>query len=418
MFHELVVSIRMAFKNLRTNVGRTVLTLVGVVIGITSVIIVSSTGQGVKNFVLGQIENFGTDIIQVEVKVPATGKASTQNAIGQASGIQITTMKIEDGKALGKLPNVAAYVPGTMAQERASYENINKRSFIFGVGSQYAQIDKNTKLAEGSFFTQAEDDSLAQVAIIGSNVKDSFFGNDNPLGKTIKIKDQNYKVIGLVEPRGAVAGFNYDDIIYIPVQTVQKKILGIDYIRFVMIKVKDEKLIDVTAEDLTDEMRRLHDITDQNKDDFGVTSIKEAQNTIAKVFGTINILLLALTSISLIVGGVGIMNIMYVSVTERIYEIGLRKAVGAKTSDILKQFLLEAIFITLFGGIVGIFMGFLLTFLLSYIFSLLGFNLQLSATLQSIITATVFSVAVGIIFGYYPARKASQLTPMDALRKE
>jgi len=249
-------------------------------------------------------------------------------------------------------------------------------------------------------------------------VRESFFGNDNPLGKNIKINNQNYKVIGLVESRGAVAGFNYDDIIYIPVQTVQKKILGIDYIRFIMVKVKDQNLIDVTAADLTDEMRRLHDITDPDKDDFGVTSIKEAQETIAEVFGTINILLLALTSISLIVGGVGIMNIMYVAVVERTFEIGLRKAVGAKTGDILKQFLLEAIFITFAGGAVGIFLGFLFTLMLSYMFSALGFNLALSATAQSIFIATGFSVAVGLIFGYYPAKKASMLTPMDALRKE
>lgn len=418
MFHEILLSIKLAFRNLRANKGRTVLTLVGVVIGITSVIVVSSAGQGVKSFVLGQVGSFGTDIIQVEVKVPATGKASTQNAIGQAQGIQITTMTIADAEALGKIPNVAANAPGTMAQELTSYQNTNKRSFLFGVGAQYIQIDQNTKLADGSFFTQAEDDSLAQVAVIGSAVRESFFGSDNPLGKNIKIKDQNYKVIGLVEPRGAVAGFNYDDIIYIPVQTVQKKILGIDYIRFVMLKVKDEKLIEVTAADLTDEMRRLHDIDDPSKDDFGVTSIKEAQETIAEVFGTINILLLALTSISLVVGGVGIMNIMYVAVAERTFEIGLRKAVGAKTGDILKQFLWEAIFITFAGGIAGIILGFLFTLLLSYIFSIFGFDLALSATLQSILIATGFSVAVGIIFGYYPAKKASTLSPMDALRKE
>ncbi|MFA6974048.1 MAG: ABC transporter permease [Parcubacteria group bacterium] len=418
MFHELIVSIKLAFKNLRANKGRTILTLVGVVIGITSVIVVSSAGQGVKNFVLGQVGSFGTDIIQVEVKVPATGKASTANATGQAQGIQITTMKIADAEKLGKLPNIAAVTPGTMAQERASYQNVNKRIFIFGVGAQYAQIDQNTKLEDGTFFTEAEDDSLGQVAVIGSNVRDSFFGTDNPLGKTIKIKDQNYKVIGLVQSRGAVAGFNYDDIVYIPVQTVQKKILGIDYVRFIMVKVKNEALIDVTAADLTDEMRRLHDITDPNKDDFGVTSIKEAQDTIAKVFGTINILLLALTSISLIVGGVGIMNIMYVAVAERTFEIGLRKAVGAKTGDILKQFIFEAIFITFAGGAVGIILGFALTLLLSYVFTLLGFSLQLSATPQSILLATSFSVAVGLIFGYYPARSASRLTPMDALRKE
>ena len=194
---EVIVSVKLAFKNLRSNVGRTILTLTGVVIGVVAVILVSSLGQGVKGFILGQVGAFGTDLIQIEVKVPATGKASTQNAIGQATGIQITTMTISDAKEIGKLPNVSAYAPGTMTQELASYQETNKRVFLFGVGAQYNQIDQNTKLSEGAFFSQSDDESLAQVAIIGSNIKEAFFGEDNPLGKNIKIKNQNYKVVGL-----------------------------------------------------------------------------------------------------------------------------------------------------------------------------------------------------------------------------
>ncbi|HAT74842.1 MAG TPA: hypothetical protein DCS28_02280 [Candidatus Moranbacteria bacterium] len=305
-----------------------------------------------------------------------------------------------------------------MAQEITSYQNTNKRCLLFGVGPQYNQIDQNTKLSDGSFFTQSEDDSLTQVAVIGSDIAEAFFGNDNPLGKNIKIKNQNYKIIGVAEPRGAMAGFNYDELIFIPVQTMQKKILGIDYIRFIMVKAEDEKLIDATAIDLTDEMRRLHKITDPNKDDFGVTSIKEAQKTIEGVFKTINILLLALTSISLVVGGVGIMNVMYVAVAERTFEIGLRKAVGAKAKNILRQFLLEAIFITFFGGIIGIISGYFLLLALSYFSVFLGYAIELSLSGNAVSLAVGFSVATGIIFGYYPARAASKLSPMEALRKE
>ncbi|MCX6762064.1 MAG: ABC transporter permease [Candidatus Moranbacteria bacterium] len=416
--HELIISIKLAFKNLRSNLGRTVLTLVGVVIGVIAVILVSSLGQGVKNFILAQVGTFGTDLIQVEVKVPATGKASTQNAIGQATGIQVTTMTIADAKDIGKLPNIAAYAPGTMTQELASYQNANKRVFLFGVGAGYSQIDQNTKLTEGAFFSQSDDESLAQVAVIGSNIRDAFFGDDDPLGKNIKIKNQNYKVVGLAGERGAVAGFNYDDLIYIPVQTMQKKLLGINYIRFVMVKVQNEKLIDETAAELTDEMRRLHKITDPSKDDFGVTSIKEAQATIASVFNTINILLLALTSISLVVGGVGIMNVMYVAVAERTFEIGLRKAVGAKAKNILRQFLWEAIFITFFGGMVGIILGYLLLLVLSYAAASFGFPINFGLSVNAISLAVGFSVATGVIFGYYPARAASRLSPMEALRKD
>ncbi len=416
--HELIISIKLAFKNLHSNLGRTILTLVGVVIGVIAVILVSSLGQGVKGYILSQVGAFGTDLIQIEVKVPATGKASTQNAVGQATGIQITTMTIDDAKEIGKIPNIAAYAPGTMTQELTSYQNTNKLSFLFGVGAQYAQIDQNTKLTEGNFFSESDDASLAQVAVIGSGVQSSFFGQDDPLGKSIKIKGQNYKVIGVAAPRGAVAGFNYDDIIYIPVQTMQKKLLGIDYVRFIMVKVRDEKMIDLTAANLTDEMRRLHKITDPNKDDFGVTSIKEAQATIEKVFSTINILLLALTSISLVVGGVGIMNVMYVAVVERTFEIGLRKAVGARPANILRQFLWEAIFITFFGGIAGIILGYLILLVLSYIISAFGFPIRFGLSASAISLAVGFSVATGVIFGYYPARTASRLSPMEALRKD
>jgi putative ABC transport system permease protein len=238
------------------------------------------------------------------------------------------------------------------------------------------------------------------------------------LDKEIRINNQNYKVIGVLEKRGINTGVNIDEIAYLPVKTLQTKIMGIDYLHSITVKVKDENRLDVTVADITDTLRRQHGITDPNKEDFLVSSIKEAKDIIGKIFGTINILLLALTSISLVVGGVGIMNVMYVAVVERTFEIGLRKAVGAKSSDILKQFLFEAIFITLAGGIVGIVLGFLLSFLLSYVFSQLGFSLALSVTWQSLLVATGFSSAVGIIFGYYPAHKASQLSPMEALRKE
>lgn len=418
MFHELIVSIKLALKNLRANVGRTVLTLVGIVIGITSVIVIMSSGQGVKSYLLGQIESFGTDVISVEVKVPNTGKNSTQNAAGQAQGIQITTMKLEDSDALRKVPNIADAYPDNFTQEIVSYQNTTKRSLLFGTGAHVPIVDPGVKVVEGNFFTDSDDKSLAQVAVIGADLRDIFFGTGEALGREIRINNQNYRVIGVLEKRGSVSIINFDEIVYLPVQTLQKKILGVNYIRQIIVKVKDTDLLDQTMADITDTMRRQHNITDPSKDDFSVSSIKEVQDTISKVFGTLNILLLALTSISLIVGGVGIMNVMYVAVIERTFEIGLRKAVGAKPADILKQFLFEAIFITLAGGAIGILLGFLASELFSLIFARLGFALKFLITFQSILLAVGFSMAVGIIFGYYPARKASQLSPMEALRKE
>ncbi|NTV40827.1 MAG: FtsX-like permease family protein [Candidatus Moranbacteria bacterium] len=418
MFKRFLLSLKLALQSLTDNVGRTVLTLVGIIIGILSIIVVTSSGQGVKEYILGQVNSFGTDIIQVETKVPATGKTSSANATGQAQGIQITTLKIADAEVLLKVPNVERAAPASIGQEVASYQGQNKRAMIFGAGADYPFIDNANKLAEGNFYSQGDDNGLAQVVVIGSDIKNSLFGTEDALGKTIRIKGVNFRVVGVLQKRGVVTFLNYDEFIYMPVQTLQKKILGIDYVRMIMLKVKDSSLIDVTAADVTDTLNHQHKTPKPEQEDFSVSTIQEAQKIISDVFGTINILLLALTSISLIVGGVGIMNVMYVSVVERTFEIGLRKAVGAKDADIRNQFLLEAIFLTLAGGIVGIILGFLISFGLSQLVSNFGFSITFPVTFDSILLAVGFSMATGILFGFYPAYKASQLSPMEALRKE
>lgn len=418
MFRQFLTSVRFAIKNLRNNKGRTVLTLVGIVIGIMSVIVVSSSGQGVKNYILGQFESFGEDLIQVEIKIPATSQTSSANATGQAQGVNITTLKVADGEAISRIPNVAEYAAGSLGQEIANYRGENKRTLLYGVGANTPNIDRGIKLSEGMFFSDIEDKNLAQVVVIGSDVRETLFGSDDPIGKDIKIKGMNFKVVGVAEKRGTVTFFNYDELIYIPVQTLTKKIMGIDYVRYIMVRVNDANMIDVTAADIVDTMRRQHDISDPSQDDFAVMTMQEAQKIISDVFGTINILLLALTSISLLVGGVGIMNVMYVAVVERTFEIGLRKAVGARSGDILYQFLLEAIIITLIGGFLGIVLGYVVAFGFSYALELSGFSVSFAVTLNSILIAVGFSMATGIIFGFYPAWKASKLSPMEALRKE
>jgi len=383
-----------------------------------SVIVVNSSGEGVKKYIMGQFDSYGNDLIQIETKVPSTSATSSENAMGQAMGVQITTLKTSDGEEIKKLPNVYGYAAGTMGQEIVSYKGENKRAMLFGNGAEYPLIDTGIKVSEGTFYTESDDNSLAQVVVIGQDIKDTLFKNENPIGKNIKIKGMNFKVIGLLEKRGAVSFFNYDELIYLPVKTLEKKILGIDYVRYISVKVKDVGKIDVTAADITDLLKKLHRTPKAEQEDFSVMTMQEAQKIIDDVFNVITILLLALTSISLVVGGVGIMNIMYVAVVERTFEIGLRKAVGAKEKDIKNQFLFEAIILTSLGGIVGIILGFILNVSFSYIFSLLGFNLQLSLTLNSVLLGVGFSMATGIIFGYYPAWKASKLSPMEALRKE
>lgn len=415
---RIILSIKLALRNLRTNTGRTVLTLVGIVIGIMAVIVVMSSGQGVKEYILGQFSSYGENLIQIETKIPAVSATSSANATQQAQGVSITTLKVSDGEALLKIPNVTGYAAGTIGQEVVSRMGKTKRAMLYGVGADWPLIDTATKAEEGIFYSESDDDSLAQVAVIGPDLKTILFGNEDAIGKSIKIKGMNFRVIGVLEARGVVTFVNYDELIYIPVQTLQKKILGIDYVRFISVQVEDVSKIDITAADVTDVMRRQHNVKKPEQDDFSVMTMQEAVSIIDTVFGTINILLLALTSISLIVGGVGIMNVMYVAVVERTFEIGLRKAVGAKNSEILRQFLFEAIIITLLGGLIGIFLGFLLTFVFSFIFSKLGFALYFPISPSSVIVAVGFSALTGIIFGYYPAWKASKLSPMEALRKE
>jgi putative ABC transport system permease protein len=238
------------------------------------------------------------------------------------------------------------------------------------------------------------------------------------VGEYIVIKGEKYRVIGVLMPRGAVAFLNLDAFTYVPVQTLQKKILGVEYVQIVSVKMSDINRETETVADIIALLRKRHHIDEPDKDDFAVTSAKEARQTLEEILGSVTILLLALTSISLLVGGVGIMNVMYVSVFERVSEIGLRKAVGATSDGILQQFLFEALIITLIGGLLGIILGVLFSLGLGFIFQYLGFGLTPHFSLESFLLSAGFSTAVGLLFGISPAYRASQLSPMEALRKE
>lgn len=411
-------SLGFAIKTIRTHKGRTFLALLGVVIGVFAVVVVTLLGDGVKGFVLGQVESFGTDLIQVEVKIPSTGKMSFENATSRAQGTQITTLIIDDRDAIRKLPNVSAAYAGTIGQERATYGSVGKRIMLFGSGAEAPLADENLKLSSGRFFSEEEDDNLASVVVIGSEIKETFFGESAAVGESITLKGEKYRVIGVLSPRGAAGFIDMDAFTYVPVQTLQKKILGVRYIQMISVKMIDSSREAETVADITALLRKRHDIDDPDKDDFSVTSTKEAQETLSDVLGALTILLLALTSISLVVGGVGIMNVMYVSVSERTSEIGLRKAVGATAAGILRQFLFEALIITLLGGLIGIALGVLLSLGLSFAFGYAGFDLPISISLNSLLLGASFAMAVGLIFGIAPAYRASKLSPMEALRKE
>jgi len=415
---EILLSIKLALKNLRSNIGRSILSLLGIVIGVAAVIIVLSLGAGLKSFVIGQVESFGTDIFNVEVKVPKTKHTSSQNVGGMVGGTQITTLKIKDAEEIARHPNIRAWYGGIMSQQLVNYRDKNKQTILMGLTAGVVEADEKTQVEAGRMYTEEEDRGLEQLAVLGSDVKESFFGLENAVGKTIKIKGQTYKVVGVLKKRGMTGFFNFDNTIYIPMRTLQKKIMGIDHIQFAIFRLKDTAKTELTILEATDIVRKEHDIKNSDDDDFAITSIVQAKEIVGKVLSVINILLLSLTSISLLVGGVGIMNVMYVAVTERTYEIGLRKSVGAEKGDILKQFLFEAIFLTVMGGFLGVVIGFILSQVAGYFAGRAGFFIQFQITLFSVLLSAGFSAGVGVLFGYWPARRASRLTPMEALRKE
>lgn len=415
--HEIIVSIKLALNNLRSNVGRTVLSVLGIVIGVVSVVLVLSLGFGVKDYIVGQVESFGTDIFQIEVKVPQAKQMSSENVQGAVSG-SITTLKVGDLEEVGELPNVDGWYAASIGQAVTSYGSETKQTIIYAASAGIFDIDQQIKFAGGFGYTQDEDKSLSQVVVLGSQVKENLFKDEDPVGRNIRIKGVNYRVIGYLEERGSMAFFNFDDLIYVPIETFQKKIAGIDYVQSSIFKFENKELAELTMAQARDVMRDRHDITDPDDDDFVVASIEEFTTMLDDVFLVVNLLLIALTSISLVVGGVGIMNVMYVSVVERTPEIGLRKAVGAKNSSILKQFLFESIFITILGGIVGIVLGAILIYFASKLAMRAGYVVELGISPYAVLLGIGFSVLTGMGFGIYPARKASQLTPMDALRKE
>ncbi len=416
---------------MRSNKVRTGLTVLGMVIGIASVIIVFSAGQGIRGLILGQVESFGTDIIETEIKVPSgnksTAEAEQQSATNLAMGVQITTLDLEDLHDIEKLPNISKGYGAILSQKQVGYGNEIKKSFIFGTNAGYIDIDKS-EVKEGRFFTEAENNSLAKVVVLGKKIKEDLFGNSNAIGKSIKLHNSKYKVIGIMEERGAVMTMDFDEYVYIPVKTLQKRIMGIEHLTYMVHQVIDMDRADLTAERMRTILRENHNISSPSKnnlgksntdnDDFRVVTMQEMMDIMNTVTGALTILLLAIVAISLLVGGVGIMNIMYVIVSERTKEIGLRKAVGAKYRDIMLQFLTESILITLAGGIAGIAIGIGTSYILAIGADSYGLDWNFEIPIRAYAVALGFSLLFGILFGLYPARKAAQLDPITALRDE
>lgn len=421
--------LNIAIKSIISNKIRALLTMLGVIIGIASIMIVFSAGVGIEKLILGQIESFGTNIIQTEIKVPtnkAGMKGEQSSAASLISGTQITTLNTDDMADINDLDNVIDGYSAIMSQKQVSYKNERKKTFLLGTSASFIKIDKS-EINEGRFFSEHDNSSLSQVVVIGYSVKEKLFGQSSSIGEMITIGNSKFEVIGEMKERGAMFTMNFDDYIYIPVKTLQKKMLGTDYVMYMVHQLNDVNKADQTADRMKFILRQNHNIDpvyntetkayETNRDDFRVSTMDEMMDMISIVTDTLTILLLAIVSISLIVGGVGVMNIMYVTVNERTMEIGLRKAVGAKKRTILLQFLIESVIITVIGGAIGVIIGILISYLISVGASYYGFDWDFVIPIKSYITALFFSIIFGVLFGLYPAKRASDLDPIVALKR-
>ena len=412
---NIIQSFIFAVRSLRAHKSRTALTILGVVIGIAAVIVVISSGEGLRNMIMGQVDMFGADSIEIEVKIPNTGKTSSENAMGIATGITITTLKDEDRKAILKeIPEIIDGYSAVLGQEQITRDEKRKRTIIFGCSDSMVNVDPG-KVENGRFFSESENDSLAQVAVLGSEVYETLFGKNDSIGQSIKIKNKKFRVIGVMESKGAAAFFNMDDMVYIPVKTLQKKIMGIEHIQMAMFKMDKGENTETIVRQMTQVMRDRHGTTDLNSDDFAITSMEEAKEMVGVVLSALQILLVALAGISLVVGGVSIMNVAYVNVKERTFEIGLRKALGAQRNDILFQFLWESVIVSFIGAIVGIIIGVIVTAFITYMAISRGFAWTFTIPLSAILISVIFSSFVGIAFGYFPAKVAAKKDAIESL---
>jgi len=404
----------MARQALTTHKGRTFMTILGVVIGIGAIIIVMSVGSSASQLIVGEVETFGAKNVFVNPGKPSEGLS------GFSSSFLIDTLRLRDIKSLENKYNVPDAVlvnPSVSGSASVAYESDTRYSTLLGSGAQVFNV-YNLSVPQGRSFTQEEVDGVAQVAVLGKNVVKDLFGPQDPIGQKVKIKDTKFKVIGVFASNNS-ALFGIDDMVVIPYTTAQQKILGIRYFHEVVIQARSEAAVPIMVEDIKRTLRDNHDIDDPTKDDFIVSTQEDIIKSVQSVLGAITAFLALVAAISLVVGGVGIMNIMYVSVTERTREIGLRKALGATRKDILSQFLIEAVMVTGLGGIVGVIGGLILTAAIATVASYAtGIQFPFVFSWQGALLGLVVSIGVGLLFGIFPARQAAKKSPIEALRYE
>lgn len=409
-------SIKTASNNLTHSKMRTFLTMLGIVIGISSVILLMSIGASAEKLIIGQVQGVGSNLVFV---IPGATKGTRFSAPASSQGIIIKTLVSQDVDALERDPAIISVVPEVRGQAKAVFGNNDTSATYIGVTDEFFAT-RNFVIEKGQGFNSSDVDSFNRVAVMGPEIARTLFGDFDPIGKSIRLNDISFRVSGVLEKKGVGAfGVDQDNVILVPISVAQKQMLGIDYFNAITVQVSDTYASEYTKSRVFSIMRSSHRITDPNKDDFTVRTQEDILSLLGSITSVLTIFLTSIACISLVVGGIGIMNIMLVSVIERTREIGLRKAVGATNGDILQQFLWEAVILTFFGGFIGIFFG---SALVGGVYLILVKIVKtdwiFALPAQAIMLAVIVSTCTGVLFGLYPARQAAKKNPIDALRYE
>lgn len=414
---RLLETFRVALRALATHKLRSSLTVLGIVIGVGAVICLVSLGRGVQASITSQIESMGSNVLHVRPGTP-------MEVMFGEDPISTGALTLEDAQAIAnEAPSVAMVTPMLSIYTQVIFGSEDTKCFVVGTTSEYQEL-RNLPMAEGVFISRQDVDANRNVVVLGSSLKEALFDEASPLGELIKIGRYKYKVVGVLESVGAAVMMSEDEMVIAPITTVQSRLAtgrttqGERIIDELMVRVVDEGQMEAAEEQITDILRERHRIAEGEDNDFGIMSMEQLQSMVGQITGMLTLFLGAIASISLLVGGVGIMNIMLVSVRERTREIGIRKAVGAKRRDILRQFLLEAALLSLMGGMVGLVVGWGLSVAFSWLLSSQGMPIQAVIAPDIVVVAISVSAAIGLFFGIYPAARAARLNPIDALRYE
>lgn len=399
-----------SFKALRINRSRSFLTILGIVIGVCSVILMLSVGRSAEDLILSQVADLGSDLLFAE-------PSSTGDSSGPPDIFVEQSLSLEDRDILLNSP-FFDFVDATLfTTTTVSVDAVSEFTQISGTTGDYLSIFP-ADILQGRYFDESDINSASRVAVLGRDAAEKFFGFADPIGERVKIKNTSFRVIGVLDEQGSRFFQNLDEQIAVPVTALQQYILGVDYVSFLSARVSDEFDIEFAEEEMRVLLRDSGGLDEEDGDNFAITSQSEAQDTVGVIGNVLTILLASIAAISLVVGGIGIMNIMLVSVTERTKEIGLRKALGATKKDILRQFLLEAVLITFIGGLLGVVLGVVLARLSGIIASQYVDGWTSVIPASGIFLGAAVSTIIGLVFGLYPAMKAANLQPVDALRYE